>query len=126
MNNKNSPNKGKKVKEDNNVKNKDKSGNVPLYQRPIYVEPTYGTEEINYDDVYDEGDIASALEMSFIAKALADHKNKVAPEKHPDFDGMHCIDCDSEIPRQRLDMGRIRCVDCQSELELRNKLKGIK
>lgn len=93
-------------------------------KRSTYVEPTYGNETIDYHDVYDEADIASALEMGFIAKALADHKNKVAPENHPDFDGEHCIDCDAEIPTLRLEMGRIRCVDCQSELEIRNKLKS--
>lgn len=99
---------------------------LPEIKRATYVEPSYGTETIDYDDVYDDADIASALEMGFIAKALADHKNKVAPEKHPDFDGEHCLDCDADIPLVRLNMGRIRCVDCQSELEQRNKLKGRK
>lgn len=99
---------------------------VPVITRPVYVEPTYGSDIIDYDDVYDEGDIASALEMGFIAKALAEHKSKVAPESHPDFDGEHCIDCDVGIHVVRLNMGKIRCVDCQSELELRNKLKGIR
>ena len=94
--------------------------------KPDYTEPSYGDEKIDYDDVYDEADIASALEMGFIAKALADHKNKVAPEQHPDFDGEHCIDCDTDIPEVRLKMGKIRCVDCQAELELRNKLNGRK
>lgn len=97
---------------------------VKEIKKPIYVEPSYGTDIIDYDDVHDEADIASALEMGFIAKALADHKTKMAPEKHPDFDGEHCLDCDTEIPEARLEMGRIRCVDCQTELEMRDKLKG--
>lgn len=127
--------KGKKTKTENNSVEGTKSeshldsknNNATLVKKtPEYVEPTYGNEKIDYDDVYDEADIASALEMGFIAKALADHKTKVAPESHPDFDGEHCIDCDAEIPEVRLNMGRIRCVDCQSELELRNKLKGRK
>ena len=127
--------KGKKLKTENTTVNETKS-ELPLDEKKTtstasvrktdYVEPTYGNEEIDYDDVYDEADIASALEMGFIAKALADHKTKVAPESHPDFDGEHCIDCDAEIPEVRLNMGKIRCVDCQSELELRNKLKGRK
>ena len=92
-----------------------------------YTEPSYGDKpELNYDDVCDDADIASILEMGFIAKALAEHKNKVAPETHPDFDGLHCIDCDEEIPELRLKMGRMRCVHCQSELELKNKLSGRK
>lgn len=129
--------KGKKVKveKDSKVskdvqKSEDNVANPvtpsPEVTKPNYVEPSYGSESIDYDDVYDEADIASALEMGFIAKALADHKNKVAPESHPDFDGEHCIDCDADIPVVRLNMGKIRCVDCQSELELRNKLKGRK
>ena len=111
-------------KSENNVANPLSSN--PEVTKPKYVEPSYGSEAIDYDDVYDEADIASALEMGFIAKALAEHKNKVAPESHPDFDGEHCIDCDADIPVIRLNMGKIRCVDCQSELELRNKLKGRK
>lgn len=129
--------KGKKVKTEKTVKVRETKveeklseqkpvSEIPVKKPTTYVEPSYGTEQIDYDDVYDEADIASALEMGFIAKALADHKNKVAPESHPDFDGEHCIDCDTEIPQVRLNMGKIRCVDCQSELELRNKLKGIK
>lgn len=112
------------IKKTEDIKTPVKS--VPEIKKSTYVEPTYGTEKIDYDDVYDEGDIASALEMGFIAKALAEHKSKVAPESHPDFDGEHCIDCDAGIPVIRLNMGRIRCVDCQTELEMRNKLKGRK
>lgn len=128
--------KGKKAKTENNsgehnssesqVQSQKDTSTTPVKKVPEYVEPSYGNEQIDYDDVYDEADIASALEMGFIAKALADHKTKVAPESHPDFDGEHCIDCDAEIPEVRLNMGKIRCVDCQSELELRNKLKGRK
>lgn len=125
--------KGKKVKNspvDSEIKKTEEITtpvkSVSEIKKPTYVEPTYGTETIDYDDVYDEGDIASALEMGFIAKALAEHKNKVAPESHPDFDGEHCLDCDADIPVIRLNMGKIRCVDCQTELEMRNKLKGRK
>lgn len=122
--------KSKKVKEEvksEEVKKENTSTKeVKELIKPDYTEPSYGSEEIDYDDVYDEADIASALEMGFIAKALADHKNKVAPEQHPDFDGEHCIDCDTDIPEVRLKMGKIRCVDCQAELELRNKLNGRK
>lgn len=87
--------------------------------------PTYGEqEEIDSNDVYDEGDIASALERGFIAHALNKHKEKVAAESHPDFDGETCLDCGADIPKLRLEMGRIRCVDCQTELEKRNKMFG--
>jgi len=124
MTNNKSATKSKKVKEE--VKKESSTNEAKELIKPDYTEPSYGSEEIDYDDVYDEADIASALEMGFIAKALADHKNKVAPEQHPDFDGEHCIDCDTDIPEVRLKMGKIRCVDCQAELELRNKLNGRK
>ncbi len=128
MTNNKSATKSKKVKEEvkEEVKKESSTNEVKELIKPDYTEPSYGSEEIDYDDVYDEADIASALEMGFIAKALADHKNKVAPEQHPDFDGEHCIDCDTDIPEVRLKMGKIRCVDCQAELELRNKLNGRK
>lgn len=81
--------------------------------------------ELDFDnEVYDEVDIASALEMGFIAKALEAHKSKVAPETHPDFDGESCIDCGDDIPQVRLNMGKIRCVYCQEALEKKNKLHG--
>lgn len=72
--------------------------------------------------MYDEGDLASAYERGFIQDALNRHKEKLAPETHPDFDGETCIDCGAEIPALRLSMGRIRCVDCQNKLEKIKKL----
>lgn len=92
----------------------------------VYIPPpSYGEpEEIDSHDVYDEGDIASALERGFITQALNRHKLKVAAETHPDFDGESCLDCGAAIPLLRLQMGRMRCVDCQAELERRNKMFG--
>jgi RNA polymerase-binding transcription factor DksA len=48
------------------------------------------------------------------------------PEKHPNFDGLHCVeeDCGIEIPAERLAHGRVRCVDCQTRKESRGKLFG--
>ena len=43
----------------------------------------------------------------------------VRPEKHPEFDGLHCVDCEVSIPAPRLAMGRVRCVECQEDLEKR-------
>lgn len=73
-------------------------------------------------EVYDEGDLASAYERGFIQEALNRHKEKLAPETHPDFDGETCIGCGVDIPVLRLNMGKIRCVDCQDKLEKRKKL----
>lgn len=44
-------------------------------------------------------------------------KARSAPESHPDFDGLHCLDCEAEVPAARLALGRIRCVDCQQHKE---------
>jgi RNA polymerase-binding transcription factor DksA len=83
------------------------------------------TAELSFDtEVYDEGDIASALELGFIAHALEMHKAKVAPETHPNFDGETCVDCGDDIPEVRLTMGKVRCVHCQELLEKKNKLRG--
>lgn len=46
--------------------------------------------------------------------AIAAASKAAGPQTHPDFDGVHCLECDSEIPQQRLAMGRIYCVPCQS------------
>lgn len=50
-------------------------------------------------------------------RALANVRAQLAPESHPDFDGMHCVDGGELIPIERLRMGRIRCVDCQEAKE---------
>lgn len=44
-----------------------------------------------------------------------------APEHHPDFDGLHCIDCGIEIPSARLNLGKIHCVECQELIETKRK-----
>ena len=79
-------------------------------------------DRLDNTEVYDEGDLASAYERGFIQDALNRHKEKLAPETHPDFDGENCIDCGVDIPVFRLNIGKIRCVDCQDKLEKRKKL----
>ena len=95
-------------------------------KKEVVVEKYAKVNENNLDssEVYDEGDIASAIELGFIAQALERHKEKMAPEKHPDFDGTHCVDCWVDIHPVRLGMGKVRCKDCQEELEKINKLHG--
>lgn len=85
---------------------------------------SYGIEERTLDsnDVYDDAEIASTLEINFIAQALKVHKTKMAAETHPDFDGVHCVDCDDEIPEGRLALNKVRCVHCQEFLDDKNKM----
>lgn len=40
-----------------------------------------------------------------------------ARERHPEFDGTHCVECEIEIPAARLALGKVRCIDCQTEQE---------
>lgn len=42
-------------------------------------------------------------------------------ETDPDFDGENCLDCEGEIPTERLRLGKIRCVHCQHEREVNAK-----
>ena len=58
---------------------------------------------------------------------VQDCVNKVlnAIEKAPhDFDGQHCIDCDEEIPAERLSTGAFRDIYCQVVHE--TKLKHMR
>ena len=62
-------------------------------------------------------EMAERLEQAQRDSAIKAAAKASAPEKHPDFDGAHCVDCDIEIPDGRLKLGKVRCVDCQSHLE---------
>lgn len=104
---------------------KDEESSLPPIQNQSNNDYDLNRIDLDFEhEVYDEADIASALEMGFIAQALEAHKAKVAKETHPDFDGESCLDCGEEIPQLRLDMGRIRCVHCQEALERKNKMHG--
>jgi RNA polymerase-binding transcription factor DksA len=68
-------------------------------------------------DVYDR---ASDREMADREAAIIAAQVKFQ-EKHPDFDGLHCLVCEEEINLGRLNLGRIRCFECQTSIEKRNK-----
>lgn len=88
----------------------------------------YGAEDMEYrlenNEVYDEAEVASALESSLLSKALLEHKQKMAPQTHPNFDGLHCVDCEVPIHKDRLKMGRVRCTACQEHFEYVEKRKS--
>ena len=75
----------------------------------------------NFFELTDENDRASAIEAQFNEDALENARRKTLPETNPDFDGVHCIDCDEKIPAARLKLGKIRCVECQTVLEKQGK-----
>lgn len=67
------------------------------------------------------GDAAQRLNEEMNAQALRVIQARSAPETHPDFDGVHCVDMGEEIPPERLALGKVRCIDCQRVLERRSK-----
>lgn len=68
------------------------------------------------NDIIDQ---ASELTDFMTEAAVKDHRSRIAPESHPRFDGVHCVEeeCGVELPEERLSLGRIRCVDCQERVE---------
>lgn len=73
------------------------------------------------NDIIEEGEIAQLKQQLEMEALLQQHKLKMQPETHPDFDGVCCIDCGEEIPEERLNMKRIRCTHCQTLIENRAK-----
>lgn len=73
------------------------------------------------DEVFDETDYAQHLQLMEQADVSRRARELNRPQVHPDFDGMHCVECDIEIPKLRLDAGRVRCVECQQEIETESK-----
>ena len=65
----------------------------------------------------DIADIAGNVIETCLADAERRARGKSAPESHPDFDGVNCVECGEDIPQARLDLGKVRCVDCQELLE---------
>lgn len=68
-----------------------------------------------------EFEIASNTTERLHAEGVAMVQLRLAPQHHPDFDGAHCLDCETPLPALRLEMGRIRCVECQTSLDARLK-----
>ena len=73
----------------------------------------------------DVDDLADAQIEAFNNAALQAAKNKAAamPPGWENFDGLHCVDCDIEIPdarRAALGLRAVRCVACQTLVEKRH------
>jgi len=72
-------------------------------------------------EVLDEAEQAQMLQLQEQATISYRAREMNRPETHPDFDGLHCVDCDDEIPALRLALRRVRCVHCQELLEEERK-----
>lgn len=70
----------------------------------------------------DDLDRASDLAAQRVDDAIKEVRRQALPEQvcvdgvwpHPE-----CVDCDTEIPKERLELGKVRCVSCQARLERR-------
>lgn len=80
------------------------------------------------DVIDDAGELNAVYQDAAFKTAGFDFSAKESPalkaQTHPDFDGLHCVDCDVEIPEQRLKWGRVRCTACESVRELKKKTTG--
>lgn len=69
------------------------------------------------NEVLDEAEQAQMLQLQEQATISYRAREMNRPETHPDFDGVHCVDCDDPLSTLRLSMCRVRCVHCQEMVE---------
>lgn len=95
------------------------SSSLAFYSAPNLLEDNiFDPGLLRNDEVYDETDQAQHLQLLEQAEIIRRAREMNRPQTHPDFDGVHCVDCDIEIPPRRLAAtGSVRCVDCQQHLE---------
>lgn len=72
----------------------------------------------------DSLDHASEVEEVFREKAIAAMRKKIPVPS--EFDGSHCVDCEIQIPPERLALGKFTCVPCQELIERGSRLYGRK
>lgn len=74
-------------------------------------------EPERYPDEIDlAGDLTRIAAEEGVKKVL--HSIEKAPAN---FNGVNCIDCDNDIPEDRLKTGAFRCIYCQQAHEFRKK-----
>ena len=66
-------------------------------------------------------EIADELAASEREIGLSNARKALAPQHSDDFDGVHCIDCGTNIPEIRLLSRRIRCTECETIVEKKAK-----
>lgn len=71
-------------------------------------------------------DQANLITEFMTERAVAQRRAQAAPQFHPDFDGVHCVekDCGVDMPPERLTARRVRCVECQRIIEKRESAYG--
>lgn len=78
-----------------------------------------------YEREADELAMADHIKEQLVEHGRAAVTEANKPQRHPDFDGKHCLDCEDELPQVRLAYGRIRCTPCQIAEDTRLK-RGLK
>jgi len=80
---------------------------------------TADMEGVDPNEVYDEVDRAQHIMLQQQEEVQRRARAMFAPESHPDFDGLHCVeeDCGVVLPLERLKLHRIRCTSCQEDLD---------
>ncbi len=72
----------------------------------------------------DDLEMASQLQEQLNERGLEAVRAGMSPQTHVDFDGVHCVACDDDMPSERLAAGRVRCTACESALEKQKKMRG--
>lgn len=68
-------------------------------------------------------DIAQEAIEACTEEAQRRARKQAARETHPNFDGVTCVDCGSDVEPARLGLGKVRCISCQQDLETRRKTR---
>lgn len=71
----------------------------------------------------DELDTADQLQERDRADGLARVREQLV-QRHPNFNGVDCIECGDPLPAVRLAYKRVRCTPCQQEEDNRQKMMG--
>lgn len=78
-------------------------------------------ESVHYADELDRAAaIADAINTEGVDKSREFMKPQQERDENGEWPIKECVDCDDELPVERLNLARIRCVTCQEKLEKRN------
>ncbi len=68
-------------------------------------------------------DMASQLQEQQNEQAIDRMRAIPKVQTHPDFDGAHCVECEVDMPAERLAAGRVRCTACETVVEAKLKFR---
>lgn len=71
------------------------------------------------DTIDDAGELNAIYQAAAFTSAGFDFERGspvLAAQFHPDFDGVHCVECGDDMPAKRLEWKRVRCTSCEEDL----------